>query len=111
MAFKVFGGIAYKNAKYYLGTDKTDKINPANYCDLIKMFHNSNIRHNFTSSLNERLFKDNDEMKEFGSPENLPFSVLLELYNNTSLAPIIYSEINKEFENIYCYDFDSAYIA
>lgn len=111
MAFKIFGGITYKNAKYYLGTDKTDKINPANYCDLIKMFHNSNIRHNFTSSLNERLFKNNDEMKEFGNPENLPFSILSELYNNASLAPIIYSEINKEFENIYCYDFDSAYIA
>jgi len=55
------------------------------------MFHNSNIRHNFTSSLNDRLFKDNNEMKDFGIPANLPSSVLSELYNNTSLAPIIYS--------------------
>lgn len=110
-AFIIFGGISYKDAKYYLGTDKTDKINPANYCELIKMFHNVNLRHNFTSSLNDRLFKDNNEMKDFGIPANLPSSVLSELYNNTSLAPIIYSQINEEFENIYCYDFDSAYIA
>ena len=111
MAFMIFGGITYKNAKYYLGTDKTDKINPANYCELIKRFHNSNIRHNFTSCLNDTLFKNNKEMKDFGSAENLPFSVLSEMYEYTSLAPIIYSQINEEFENIYCYDFDSAYIA
>ena len=111
MAFMIFGGITYKNAKFYLGTDKTDKINPANYCELIRRFHNSNIRHNFTSCLNDTLFKNNEEMKDFGSAKNLPFSVLSEMYEYTSLAPIIYSQINEEFENIYCYDFDSAYIA
>ena len=111
VAFMVFGGITYKDAKYYLGTDKTDKINPANYCDLIKMFHNSNIKHSFTSSLNDKLFKDDEELKKFGGAENLPQSVLQEMYQNASLAPIIYSQINKEFENIYCYDFDSAYVA
>ena len=111
MAFMIFGSITYKNAKFYLGTDKTDKINPANYCELIKMFHNTNIRHNFTSCLNDKLFKENDDLKEFGKPANLPFSVLSEFYNYASLAPIIYSQTNKEFENIYCYDFDSAYVA
>lgn len=111
VAFQIFGGITYKNAKYYLGTDKVDNINPANYCELIKMFHNSNIKHSFTSSLNDKLFKDNEELKQFGNSNNLPYSVVQELYSNASLAPIIYSEINKEFKNIHCYDFDSAYVA
>lgn len=108
-AFRVFGGITYKDAKYYLGTDKTDGIKPSNYCELISTFHNKNIKHNFTSSLRETVFIS--ELEEFGNPVNLPATLLNEMYETASLAPIIYSEINKEFEDVYCYDFDSAYIA
>lgn len=107
-AFQIFGSITYKNAKYYLGTDKIDKIKPNNYCELINRFHNTNIKFNFTTSLKSILI--NKEMESLGDEKSLPYSVIKELYTYTSLAPIIYSEINKEFKNVYCYDFDSAYI-
>lgn len=108
-AFQIFGGITYKDAKYYLGTDKIDNIKPSNYCELIDKFHCcSNIKHSFTSSLKDIVF--NKDMQEFGKKGSLPYAVMQELYNYASLAPVIYSETNKEFENIYCYDFDSAYI-
>lgn len=109
-AFRVFGGITYKDAKYYLGTDKVDNIKPSNYCELIQRFHVSgNIKSSFTTSLKDTLL--NEDLLDFGSPKNLPLCVVDELYQNTSLAPIIYSETNKEFQNVYCYDFDSAYIS
>lgn len=107
-AFQIYGGITYKQAKFYLGTDKSDAENS---CELISKFHSRIIKHNFTSSLNDILFKEDEELQNFGSSENLPFGVLQELYKNASLAPIIYSDINKELKNVYCYDFDSAYIA
>lgn len=108
-SFRIFGGITYKDAKYYLGTDKTEKINPKNYCELISRFHSTIIKHSFTSSLKDLLL--DEDLTDFGTKENVPYSVLTELYNNTSLAPIIYSDINKEFKNVYCYDFDSAYVS
>ena len=107
-AFQIFGGITYKDAKYYLGTDKIEKIKPSNYCELIKRFHNVNIKFSFTSSLRNLLLSK--EIQELGDEESLPYSVIQELYHYASLAPIIYSETNKEFKNVYCYDFDSAYI-
>ena len=107
-AFQIYGGITFKNAKYYLGTDKVDDIDPANYCGMIKSFHNANIKHSFTTSLKDAILSK--EMEEFGNKENLPNEVMQELYNYASLAPIIYSDINKEFTNVYCYDFDSAYV-
>lgn len=108
-SFQVFGGITYKKAKYYLGTDKIDNIDPKNYCELIEKFHNSLAKHTFTTSLKDIIFTK--EIQNFGSRERLPYSVIQELYDYASLAPIIYSDINKEFKNVYCYDFDSAYIA
>lgn len=109
-AFRIYGGITYKDAKYYLGTDKTDNINPCNYCELIKRFHKSgNIKSSFTTSLRDFLF--DSDLEEFGKKENVPSEVRKELYENTSLAPIIYAETNKEFNNVFCYDFDSAYIS
>lgn len=108
-AFQVYGGITFKDAKYYLGTDKTEGIKPMNYCELIKRFHNPLIRSSFTSYL-KRFILDK-EMMDFGSKENVPYTVVKELFANASLAPIIYSEVNKEYKNVYCYDFDSAYIA
>lgn len=107
--FQIFGGITYRESKYYLGTDETDKIDPRNYCELINNFHHSNPRHSFSTSLKELLL--NDDMQEFGGPENVPLRVIKKMFENASLAPVIYSERNKEFTNVYCYDFDSAYIA
>lgn len=107
-AFRIFGGITYKEAKYYLGTDKAESTK--DYCDLIKRFHNgSNIKNNFTTALKNMIL--NEDLQDFGRPENLPLAVIEELYHNASLAPIIYSEINKEFKGVHCYDFDSAYIS
>lgn len=107
--FQIYGGITFKDAKYYLGTDKVEDIDPKNYCGLIDRFHNKLAKSSFTSYL--KSFIMNDEMREFGSKDNVPFAVVKELFGNVSLAPVIYSEINKEFKNVYCYDFDSAYIA
>lgn len=109
-AFQIYGGITYRRARYYLGTDKIDKINPANYCELIDKYHNNIAKHSFTTSLRDIIFTE-ELKKEFGNKENLPYNVIHEFYNRMSLAPIIYSDVNKEYENVYCYDFDSAYIS
>lgn len=110
VAFQVFGGITYKEIKYYLGTDKIDKTNPINFCELIEKYHyNKSISRSFNCALKEICL--NEDMEEFGNKQSLPYSVMKEFFNNVSLAPVIYSDTNKEFENVYCYDFDSAYIA
>ena len=109
VSFQIFGGITYKEVKYYLGTDKIDGIDPKNYCELIEKYHSGLAKHSFTTSLKSILLTD--EMLNFGNNIRLPKSVMNELYTYASLAPIIYSDINKEFTNVYCYDFDSAYIS
>lgn len=108
-AFQVYGGITFKDAKYYLGTDKIDSINPVNYCGLIKRFHSPKLQSSFTTYLKKFIL--DEDLMDFGNKENVPYTVIKELFANASLAPVIYSEINTEFKNVYCYDFDSAYIA
>ena len=110
VAFQIFGGITYKEIKYYLGTDKIENVNPLNFCELIEKYHYGKlISRSFNCSLKEICLTK--EMQRFGDEKSLPYSVMKELFSNASLAPVIYSDINKEFKNVYCYDFDSAYIA